>query len=55
MGFVNLCVASWPLTHFLMRTLAHVRLEISLHGLAYNVKRVMRILGIAPLLKALQA
>ena len=42
-------------THFLMRTLAHVRTEMSLHVLAYNLKRVMRILGIAPLLRALQA
>ena len=41
-------------THFLMRTLAHVRTEMSLHVLAYNLKRVMRILGIAPLLRALQ-
>jgi hypothetical protein len=37
-----------------MRTLAHVRTEMSLHVLAYNLKRVMRILGIGPLLKALQ-
>ena len=41
-------------THFLMRTLGHVRTEMSLHVLAYNLKRVMRILGIAPLLRALQ-
>jgi hypothetical protein len=41
-------------THFLMRTLGHVRTEMSLHVLAYNLKRVMRILGIGPLLKALQ-
>lgn len=41
-------------THFLMRTLTHVRTEMSLHVLAYNLKRVMRILGIAPLLRALQ-
>ena len=41
-------------THFLMRTLAHVRTEMSLHVLAYNLKRVMRILGIGPLLRALQ-
>ena len=41
-------------THFLMRTLAHVRTEMSLHVLAYDLKRVMRILGVAPLLRALQ-
>ena len=34
--------------------LAHVRTEMSLHVLAYNLKRVMRILGNAPLLRALQ-
>ena len=42
-------------THFLTRTLARVRTEMSLHVLAYNLKRVMRILGIGPLLRALQA
>jgi hypothetical protein len=33
-------------THFLARTLARVRTEMSLHVLAYNLQRVMRILGI---------
>ncbi len=32
-------------THFLTRTLEHVSTEMSLHVLAYNLKRVMRILG----------
>jgi hypothetical protein len=32
-------------THFLTKTLARVRTEMSLHVLAYNLKRVMRILG----------
>ena len=40
-------------THFLMRTLKHVSTEMSLHVLAYNLKRVMRILGIAPLMQAI--
>ena len=42
-------------THFLTKTLAHVRTEMSLHVLAYNLKRVMRILGIGELLRVLTA
>ena len=41
-------------THFLTKTLAHVSTEMSLHVLAYNLKRVMRILGIAKTMKAMQ-
>jgi transposase len=41
--------------HFLTRTLARVRTEMSLHVLAYNLKRVMQILGIAELLRVLRA
>jgi transposase len=40
-------------THFLTKTLARVRTEMSLHVLAYNLKRVMRILGIAEMLRVL--
>jgi transposase len=40
-------------SHFLTRTLKHVRTEMSLHVLAYNLKRVMRILGIGEMLKVL--
>ena len=40
-------------SHFLARTLKHVRTEMSLHVLAYNLKRVMRILGIGEMLKVL--
>jgi transposase len=40
-------------THFLMRTLKHVSTEMSLHVLAYNLKRAIRILGIAPLMEAM--
>ncbi|ABM38852.1 IS1182 family transposase [Polaromonas naphthalenivorans] len=40
-------------THFLMRGKAKVATEMSLHVLAYNLKRVMKILGIAELLKAI--
>jgi hypothetical protein len=42
-------------THFLMKTLEKVKTEISLHVLAYNLKRVINILGVGPLLKALEA
>jgi hypothetical protein len=41
-------------THFVTRTLAHVGTEMSLHVLAYNLKRVLRILGIAKTLKAMK-
>jgi len=36
-------------THFLTRTLAKVRTEMSLHVLAYNIKRMITILGVEPL------
>jgi len=42
-------------THFQMKTLKHVRTEMSLHVLAYNFKRVLSILGVKPLLQAIQA
>jgi transposase len=41
-------------THFLMRRLPRVRTEISLHVLAYNLKRVMKIMGTGPLIEALR-
>ena len=40
--------------HFLTRTFANVRTEMSLHVLAYNLKRVISILGIAKTMKAMQ-
>jgi transposase len=40
--------------HFLMKTLEHVRTEMSLHALAYNLKRVMSVLGIAKTMRALR-
>jgi transposase len=40
-------------SHFLTRTLKNVRTEMSLHVLAYNLKRMMRILGISEMLKVL--
>ena len=42
-------------THFLTKTLARVRTEMSLHVLAYNLKRVMRILGIGEMMRAMSA
>jgi len=42
-------------THFLTKTLARVRTEMSLHVLAYNLKRVMRILGIGAMMRAMRA
>jgi hypothetical protein len=41
-------------THFLTKTLEKVRTEMSLHVLAYNLKRMIKILGVGPL-KALEA
>jgi len=42
-------------THFLTKTLPKVRTEMSLHVLAYNLKRAMRILGTQPLIQAMRA
>ena len=42
-------------THFQMRTLKHVATEMALHVLAYNLKRVMKIMGVAPLIAAMKA
>jgi hypothetical protein len=42
-------------THFLTRTLDKVRTEMSLHVLAYNMKRVIAIIGVGPLLHAIRA
>jgi transposase len=41
-------------THFLMKRLPNVKTEIGLHVLAYNLKRVMAILGAKPLIAAIQ-
>jgi transposase len=42
-------------THFLTRTLKKVSTEMSLHVLAYNLKRVIAILGVEPLMEAMRA
>lgn len=41
--------------HFLTRTLKRVSTEMSLHVLAYNMKRVMQIMGVQGLIAAIQA
>ena len=38
-----------------MKTLPRVSTEMSLHVLAYNLKRVMSIIGVRPLIAAIQA
>ncbi len=42
-------------THFLTRTLPRVKTEISLHVLAYNMKRLLNILGFDGLMYAIRA
>jgi hypothetical protein len=42
-------------THFLTRTLGKVRTEMSLHVLAYNLKRMIAIFGVAPLMAAISS
>ncbi|MEE1562150.1 MAG: IS1182 family transposase [Alphaproteobacteria bacterium] len=41
--------------HFLMKTLKNVRTEMALHVLAYNLTRVMNILGPGTLMRAMRA
>jgi Transposase DDE domain len=40
-------------THFTMRTLRHVPTEMSLHVLAYNIRRVIAILGVPKLIQVI--
>jgi transposase len=40
-------------THFKMKTMKHVATEMALHVLAYNLKRVMAIIGVPQLLRAI--
>jgi hypothetical protein len=42
-------------THFLMKRLPKVATEMALHVLAYNLTRVINIIGVKPLLVAIQA
>ena len=49
-------IKSWMgSTHFQMKTLKHVSTEMALHVLAYNMKRVMSILGVGGLMEAIRA
>ena len=49
-------IKSWMgATHFLTKTLDRVSTEMSLHVLAYNLKRVMRLLGPDALMNAMRA
>jgi len=42
-------------THFLMKTLPRVATEMALHVLAYNLTRVMNIIGVRPLMAAIRS
>ena len=42
-------------THFQMKTIKKVSTEMSLHVRGYNLKRVIKIMGIKPLMKAMRA
>ena len=49
-------IKSWMgATHFQMKTLKNVSTEMALHVLAYNMKRVIRILGVGGLIEAIRA
>jgi transposase len=49
-------IKSWMgYTHFQTKTLKRVGTEMALHVLAYNLKRVMAIMGIGPLVVAMKA
>ena len=48
-------IKSWMgSTHFHMKTLKRVSTELALHVLAYNMKRVMRILSVGGLMEAIR-
>jgi len=49
-------IKSWMgATHFQMKTLKNVGTEMALHVLAYNMKRVISILGVGGLMQAIRA
>jgi transposase len=49
-------IKSWMgSTHFLTRRLPSVSTEMSLHVLAYNLKRMMNLVGAKPLMEAIRA
>jgi hypothetical protein len=49
-------IKAWMgVTHFLTKTLKRVRTEVSLQVIAYNIKRVIAIIGVRPLIEAIQS
>jgi hypothetical protein len=49
-------IKSWMgATHFLTKTLDRVSAEMSLHVLAYNLKRMIKIMGAGALMEAMMA
>ena len=42
-------------THFLTKSVEKVRTEMSLHVLAYNMKRMIQMFGVSPLIEAIRA
>ena len=49
-------IKSWMgATHFLTKGLERVKTEMSLHVLAYNVKRLITLLGVAGMMEAIRA
>jgi hypothetical protein len=42
-------------THFLTKRLANVQAEMSLHVLAYNLRRAINVLGVPKIMGQLQA
>jgi transposase len=49
-------IKAWMgVTHFLTKGLERVKTEMSLHVLAYNLKRMMAIMGISALMNAMRA
>jgi hypothetical protein len=54
--FGTITIKSWMgATHFQMKMLKNVSTEMALHVLAYNMKRLMSILGVGGLMKAIRA
>jgi len=49
-------IKSWMgATHFLTRTIDRVSTEMSMHVLAYNLKRVIQIMGVREMVQAIRA
>ncbi|MFT5573711.1 MAG: hypothetical protein ACI9FR_002646, partial [Cryomorphaceae bacterium] len=50
-GTIKLCMG---MSHFKTKTLKRVSTEISLHVLAYNLTRMINIIGVKPLIRAIE-